>query len=94
MSQTSDTIRALEQRAAVNADTIEELLEQVTSLEQRAANRDLLLERIAIWFGASDDPEARQFHAEIEKHLAILEGVEGEKKCVHLEDGVQLNDQR
>ena len=98
MSEASNTIKALEQRAAVNADTIETLLEQIACLEQRAANRDLILERILIWLKSDDvafSDQGREFIAGIEKHLAILEEVEeGEKKSVHLEDGVQLNDQR
>lgn len=72
--------------------TIDALLEQIASLEQKVAHRDLLLERIQIWLTNQPfDPQAREFLASIEKHLGILQSVEGARE-IHLQDGVELSD--
>ena len=65
-----------ELRAADLRVEVSELLERVSALEQKLANRDLLLERVLIFLRAREEKE---FVAEIEKHLGVLEEVEGEK---------------
>ena len=73
--------------------TIDALLEQVAALEQKAANRDLLLERIMIWLRNREGEEERDFLYGIEKHLAIVREVEGSSESkVHLQEGIELQD--
>lgn len=76
----------------MNEATVDALLEQIAALEQKLANRELLLQRILIWLRGTDRGR-QQFLTEIEKHLAILQEVEGDRQ-VHLEDGVELEDKR
>ena len=88
---------------AMTQPTIDALLEQIAILEQKLANRELLLERILIWLRNRPLDEAGDFMAGIEKHLGILHDVEGDQeeeartlgggaKAVHLRDGVELRD--
>jgi hypothetical protein len=76
------------------AQSAESLLQQLASLEQKLANRDLIIERVLIHLGASTSKSDQEFREHIVKHLGILKEVEGKgaTKSIRLSDFVTVGE--